>query len=443
MVRRLPWTHPHLKVSYSAVTSNESANSIYNTRNTLRMGYGTPRGRRLMYTGGSGGRSSYSTGKRSSSYSRGGGSTTPSSQTRRLDGLYLEGNWYCDCEPRAQAAYRRVSKKGPNNGKYFYTCETRKCNFFLWGEDAENRAEGVTLMLPPMPDDKQAVAAAEKKTPSAPRVAAALPTPTQTTPRQRSMGDYITAQSRENVGIGGSSTVVGQGSTSRQQQQAGETPSRTTSKRKRVIFDFDSEEDGDDKYGLDDLSSDEEKEMNAAMERSAKKLLAAAPSTPSTQRTADDELASTPSTVTRTLFPDAKRRRNDDDTTNDASFASSSTATQSTTTAAPSTSSQPQPPTPSQAEEQLDPTDEVMALLGGGKVDDVTARGVRDVLRRFAMKAKGVARGRDSVRTALKGKDERIAELQERVASLEALSRKQRDQIADFKAGMMDLYSKH
>ncbi|KAF6840763.1 px domain-containing protein [Colletotrichum musicola] len=442
MVRRLPWTDSHLKVSYSAVTSNESANSIYNTRSTLRMGYGTPRGRRLMYTGGSGGRSSYSTGKRSSSYSRGGGWTTPSSQTRRLDGLYLEGNWYCNCEPRAQAAYRRVSKKGPNNGKYFYTCETRKCNFFLWGEDAANRAEGVTLTLPPMPDDKEAVAAAEK-TPSAPRVAASLPTPTQTTPRQRSMGDYITTQFRENAGTGGSSTVVGQGSTSRQQQQAAETPSRTTSKRKRVIFDFDSDEDDDDKYGLDDLSSDEEKEMNAAMERSAKKLLAAAPSTPSTQRTADDELASTPSTVTRTLFPDAKRRRNDDDTANDTSLASSSTATQSTTTAAPSTSSQPQPPTPSQAEEQLDPTDEVMALLGGGKVDDATARGVRDVLRRFAMKAKGVARGRDSVRTALKGKDERIAELQERVASLEARSQKQRDQIADFKAGMMDLYSKH
>ncbi|KAF4825826.1 hypothetical protein CGCSCA5_v000053 [Colletotrichum siamense] len=400
MVRRLPWTHPHRKVDY---TGNNTSSEMVFTR--------TPRGGRrggLTYNNSSYGKSNYSNNR----YSRGGygngggGPNTPSSQKKRLDGLYLEGNWYCNCEPRMQAKYLQTKKQGKNHGRYFWTCESRGCNFFLWDDDAKNRAEGNTLTLPPMPEDEPTKNGAAMSAPApVPAPAATLPTPTTATPRQRSMGDYLT------------------------QQKEAETPSRTA-KRKRVLFEF-SDDDEEDDFGLGDMSSDEERQMNEAMERSAKKLRDTAPVTPSSRRMAESEV-DTPGTVSRTLFPDAKRRN-----TGTGSFSAASTA--SSMTANPSMS----PPASQTQEEQLDPTDEVMALLRGQKVDEATMGEVRGVLRRYAMKAKGIARGRDSVRTALKTKDEKIAGLQERVASLEDRNRAQREEIADFKASIMDLYSKH
>ncbi|KAH0437017.1 px domain-containing protein [Colletotrichum camelliae] len=376
----------------------------------------TPRGGRrggLMYNNSSYGKSNYSNNR----YSRGGygtgggGPNTPSSQKKRLDGLYLEGNWYCNCEPRMQAKYLQTKKQGKNHGRYFWTCESRGCNFFLWDDDAKNRAEGNTLTLPPMPEDEAtkngaAMSATAPVPAPVPAIApaATLPTPTTATPRQRSMGDYLT------------------------QQKEAETPSRTA-KRKRVLFEF-SDDDEDD-FGLGDMSSDEERQMTEAMERSAKKLRDTAPATPSSRRVAEGEV-DTPGTVSRTLFPDAKRRN-----TGTGSFSAASTT--SSMTANPSMS----PPASQTQEEQLDPTDEVMALLKGQEVDEATMGEVRGVLRRYAMKAKGIARGRDSVRSALKTKDEKIAGLQERVASLEDRNRAQREEIADFKASIMDLYSKH
>ncbi|KAF9879888.1 px domain-containing protein [Colletotrichum karsti] len=347
---------------------------------------------------------------RSSGYGAGAG--TPSSQKKRLDGLYLEGNWYCNCEPRLQAKYLETKKKGPNHGRWFFTCGgSRNCNFFLWEDDAKNRSGGNTMTLPPMPedddnDDEDAAKSSKTATPgplaTTTSAAAALPTPVTATPRQRSMGDYLTKPAA-----------------------AAETPSRTAAKRKRVLFEF-SDEEGEDEYGMDDVSEDEERQMNEAMERSAKKLTNAPPVTPSARRTSDEQV-STPGTVTRTLFPDAKRRNTGAETSG-FSFSGASTSTSSTITAGGPSSSP--PGSQARAEEEaraLDPTDEVMGLLRGKNVDEATMGEVRDVLRRFAMKAKGVARGRDSVRTALKSKDEKIAGLQERVASLETRNRVQRE----------------
>ncbi|KAL0938974.1 px domain-containing protein [Colletotrichum truncatum] len=360
------------------------------------------------------------------------GNTSPpdSSQKKRLDGLYLEGNWYCNCEPRLQAKHFQVKKKGPNTGRYFYTCDARKCNFFLWDEDAKNRASDSTLTLPPMPEDGALVeampaTAIETFTPgsraatrplnSAAVAPASLPTPALSTPRQKSMGDYLTRHTEE-------------------------TPSRA-GKRKRVLFEFSDDEQDD--YGLENLSSDEERQMNDAMERSAKKLRSTAPATPSVRRETD-EFTTMPGTVTRTLFPDSRYRREDNlparaDTS---SVPFSTVSSPSTMTVRPSLS----PPPTSQVkeeEQQLDPTDEVLSLLRGQRLDEATMRNVKDVLRRFAMKAKGAARGRESVRAALKVKDERIAELQDRVTSLENRNRVQREEISEFKAGIMDLYSKY
>ncbi|KAK1730676.1 uncharacterized protein BDZ83DRAFT_600178 [Colletotrichum acutatum] len=531
MVRRLPWTHPHLKVGHAAeskpqpkrrkrATSTAIATATTPIRNTIdtgtrdissyftttrKMGYRTPRGgggRRLMYNSGGGG-SSRSSRTTTTPYTpnRSGGRTyspsPPPSQKKRLDGLFLEGNWYCNCQPRNTAKFLQVSKNTANRGRWFYTCEKRRggCNFFLWAEDAENRAEGATMTLPPMPQDGAVAgnSATPRRTtgpaqggftpgtastikPSATRAASSSammepppsPTAQRSAAKQKFMDTYFKNRPVQVPEYEEPNDLM-------VTDEEAELTTPAQRKRKRVLFDFDSDDDGEeaqgqgqggartDDYGLDDdVSSDEERAMTEAMERSAKKLRAedggggggggGAPSTPAAQRTVHDGALPTPQTVSRTLFPDAKRRKVGEDVVGEISpgnvsfSTSTSSATLGRSTAAgtgtiPPSSS---PPTSTPQEEQLDPTEEVMALLQGQKgVDGATARDVRAVLGRFAMKAKGLARGRDTVRTALKAKDEKIAELQERVASLEARARTQREQIADFKAGMMDLYSKH
>ncbi|TID04628.1 hypothetical protein CH35J_002694 [Colletotrichum higginsianum] len=363
--------------------------------------------------------------------------TSPSplpSQKRRLDGLYLEGNWYCNCAPRHQALLLQVKKKNANHGRFFYKCEKRKggCNFFLWEEDAKNRAETATLTLPPMPTDGSPAAgttpSAQFPTPStAPAARSGVNSATTAPPPDREAPPSPTTQksaARQKFLDAYFSARPPQAATeaSGPLDEAGADAPSHTAKRKRVIFDFDVD-DEEDEYGLGDMSSDEERAMNEAMERSAKKLretVPLMPYTPVAQRMARDAALPTPQTVTRTLFPDAKRRKPAVESPN----VSFSTKT-SSATVGPSSSPA------SRGEEQLDPTKEVLALLAERAVDDTTMRSVGDVLRRFSMKAKGLA------------KDEKIAELQERVASLEARNRAQREEIADFKAGMMDLYSKH
>ncbi|KXH41536.1 hypothetical protein CSIM01_13248 [Colletotrichum simmondsii] len=524
MVRRLPWTHPHLKVGHAveskpqpksrkratstAIATATAATPIIDTgtrdissyfTTTRKMGYRTPRrggGRRLMYN--SGGSSSRTTTPYTPN--RGGGRTyslsPPPSQKKRLDGLFLEGNWYCNCQPRNTAKFLQVSKNTANKGRWFYTCEKRRggCNFFLWAEDAENRAEGATMTLPPMPQDGAAAATPRRATgqtpggftpgtastikPSATRAAASStatmepppsPTAQRSAAKQRFMDTYFKNRPVQAPAEEEPNELM----VTDEEAELLTTPAQR--KRKRVLFDFDSDDDngeeaqgqgqggaGTDDYGLDDdVSSDEERAMTEAMERSAKKLRVedrdvgngggGAPSTPAAQRMVHGGALPTPQTVSRTLFPDAKRRKVGEDAVGEISpgNVSFSTSTSSATlgrstagtaagTALPSSS----PPTSTPQDEQLDPTEEVMALLHQGQ-NGVDVAAVRAVLGRFAMKAKGLARGRDTVRTALKAKDEKIAELQERVANLEARARTQREQIADFKAGMMDLYSKH
>ncbi|KAK1636750.1 hypothetical protein BDP81DRAFT_428241 [Colletotrichum phormii] len=505
MVRRLPWTHPHLKVGHAESESESKSkprtratftalatattpirNTIDDTgtrdissyfTKTTKMVYRTPR------SGGGGGGSSRTTTPKTPN--AGGGRTSspspPPSQKKRLDGLFLEGNWYCNCQPRQSAKFLQVSKKTANRGRWFYTCEKRRggCNFFLWAEDAENRAGAATMTLPPMPQDGAAagnaatprgttaqtqsltpgtastIKPAMKTAPSVAMEPPPSPTAQRSAAKQKFMDTYFKNRPVQVPEEEPNDLMV--------TDEEAELTTPAQRKRKRVLFDFDSDDGegqqqgaGADEYGLDDVSSDEERAMTEAMERSAKKLRndgGGPPSTPAAQRTIQDSALPTPQTVSRTLFPDAKRRKVDEGvgeiSPGNVSFSTStSSATLGRSSAAAGTALASSPPTSTPQEEQLDPTEEVMALLwdqqkGGGGVDDATARAVKAVLGRFAMKAKGLARGRDTVRTALKAKDEKIAELQERVASLEARARTQREQIADFKAGMMDLYSKH
>ncbi|KAK9455643.1 hypothetical protein V1511DRAFT_498345 [Dipodascopsis uninucleata] len=58
-----------------------------------------------------------------------------------LKGIFENGIWKCNCDPRQPAALRQVQKQTANHGRMFYTCPSTldQCGFFLWEEDAKIR----------------------------------------------------------------------------------------------------------------------------------------------------------------------------------------------------------------------------------------------------------------------------------------------------------------
>ncbi|MCJ1469629.1 hypothetical protein MMC07_008264 [Pseudocyphellaria aurata] len=56
-----------------------------------------------------------------------------------LKGLFSDGVWKCNCEPRLPAPRFQTKKEGPNHGRWFYKCPKQRCNFFLWDDDARPR----------------------------------------------------------------------------------------------------------------------------------------------------------------------------------------------------------------------------------------------------------------------------------------------------------------
>jgi hypothetical protein len=66
-----------------------------------------------------------------------------------------------------------------------------------------------------------------------------------------------------------------------------------------------------------------------------------------------------------------------------------------------------------------DVTQEVMEALKDHSLDEDTSVKLRQILNRHALKSQGIVRGRDITRIALKSKDAKIAELQQRITALE------------------------
>merc|ERR1712070_1221672 len=80
---------------------------------------------------------------RGTTSSRGGGVSAV-----RPKGVLWDGIWHCNCTPRLPAEHFKVKKEGKNQGRWFYTCQQqqeKRCDFFLWDEDAKPREEAAVL----------------------------------------------------------------------------------------------------------------------------------------------------------------------------------------------------------------------------------------------------------------------------------------------------------
>ncbi|KAJ4397226.1 hypothetical protein N0V93_001450 [Gnomoniopsis smithogilvyi] len=264
--------------------------------------------------------------------SKRGGSARNKAQpfTPRKKGLFEDGQWLCDC--RKPALFLLVKKDGPNKGKHFYTCDTKKCSFFLWESDAKPR-EREALMTHNCRSENGIVGRIQAKgeppaTPSFPRSSKAISSKTAPPRHQQQMFTGMNQADNRDIGAGSVSQDGGfldysADEDDTQQAQVGSGTSSHTmrndspgskvsipaygrmsdptshnhmttpsAKRKRSGFLLDS----DEEFGDNDLDdSDMERELAAATDESVRKVLF---KTPAAERTAVSNGLPTPATRT-------------------------------------------------------------------------------------------------------------------------------------------------
>jgi len=88
------------------------------------------------------------------------------------------------------------------------------------------------------------------------------------------------------------------------------------------------------------------------------------------------------------------------------------------------------------AQQSYDIYDEVMDLLKDQHIDQETTSSLQELLNKHALKISGIAKGRDITRVALKAKDAKIAELQQKITALEAERDMDKKIIRHFKSDM-------
>ncbi|KAF7587311.1 hypothetical protein BBP40_007420 [Aspergillus hancockii] len=297
-----------------------------------------------------------------------------------LRGLFLDGTWRCNCPERPPAAKLQTKNHGINHGRWFYICQhpqQNRCNFFLWASDAEAR-------------EKAAILANSRSEPrSAPQ------TPTKTF-RNGGTG-LLTPQTDRpprNVAASASRNL--------------QAPSKSAKAR---MMSEDSDE-----FGWDDTIPDE---VTSFMDKPRQPDFGLADSDP----------RKAPRTDSFTFPGNRKLASMDDD------------GTITPTSVWSPRSSAPHLPPPS-AEISMTPTPSkyknVLSADSGANVSELSLHVLNilesynvvvprraqeeltELLNRHDLKTKGISRGRDISRIAIKKKDEQIVQLNERIAALES-----------------------
>jgi chaperonin cofactor prefoldin len=343
------------------------------------------------------------------SHRHGGGQSavTPKSHSkqRKEMGLWEDGTWWCDCDPRHKAALREVKKQGPNKGKFFWCCAVYPfCPFFLWHCDAKPRQTGPVSASAsrPVREAPKTPSSVQRKLTSFGYSVSRRPPMSQADPVEASADSDGTGSEDEDISQVALDAIM--------------EPSLSQPKSKKRKLD-DIEDDDDDFF--DNLAPEEERELSALLEsRPAKQSRILPPesyATPETTRSVDivDGLP-TPS-ISRTLFPDSTAKKHRTVSFEDPLpkvTASEETAESSATIAN-------EPPTNVPVEAVYDVTQDVMNLLQEQNLKPAVLDSLRQLLETAARKNKGLTLGRESARAALEEKNQKISELQGRIVALE------------------------
>ncbi|KAI7788908.1 hypothetical protein LA080_005010 [Diaporthe eres] len=408
--------------------------------------------------------------------------------TPRKRGLFEDGQWLCECTPRKPALCLTVKKDSPNKGKRFYTCQDnpKKCDFFLWEEEATKR-ERDALLLHNCNSENGVTTSVRAKTPE-PVPPLNLPAPKPAAPtisqyferpgasKQRIFkgldaprGSYPSQSSdTDDEADAPVASQTLRGSVSSRSLNSGPGPVTPTAKRKRGVFLEDSDED----FGGDDLNDSEtERQLAAITDESARKQQRTrdAYGTPAAHGGVGQNALPTPVSRRPGLLVgedererSAKRQRHagspptragdDDDETQSQSgpgnmLGDPETPTpyrktdalaglKNTTTAAAKTGAG---NAAQAAEDYPKITDEVFSLLAHQPVSESTKRTLKAAMERHEMRVRGVVLGRETARAGIAERDARIFELQERVVALENGKRMDRERLRELSSGLLKL----
>ncbi|KAL2416460.1 hypothetical protein ABEF95_016164 [Exophiala dermatitidis] len=308
-------------------------------------------------------------------------------------GAFMDGVWHCDCEPRLPAEKFQVKNGGRNHGRWFYTCQKpqhKRCNFFLWSDDAKIREEAALLSNsrtePPAPAQPQtprkAISNAMPPTPETrPRSNAALPPQdaAASVPNLKADESFDWSSSNDEELLKAEQEVL-----AARRQPLFETPKKTsrteslTSPGKRAF-----------------------EQVSGANEKASETI----------GWPLSDDVFATPSTTHR----------------------SGTTGLLSpTTTPAQGRSQTARPP-------EIEPSSlasDVLALLADSHISPDVERNLVEHLNRYDLRTQGIMKGRDISRLAVQAKEQKIAELQARISFLEAEKETNRRVIAHLKQDM-------
>lgn len=297
-----------------------------------------------------------------------------------------------NCNPRLPAAHFQVKKEGPNTGRWFYTCQEPKdggCGFFLWDDIAKGREAQAVI------NNTRSEADHQLYTPS-------------TGARDKNTVEGLSAASNKWMADLGKvdEDEFGDWSLSRDEERklvqvavAPETPRKATKTNNFVT------PGSKRKWAEDTLPTPVTRQSDAL---------------PNMRR--DEEVFFTPASKLVGGMWDGKGRFRSPSHTPTPGRYHESTVTSETSQ--------------DRTQNMYDISDEVTELLKDQGINEETTINLKQLLNRHALKISGIAKGRDITRVALKAKDSKIAELQQRISALETEREMDKTIIRHFKSDM-------
>ncbi|KAL9581872.1 MAG: hypothetical protein Q9212_003633 [Teloschistes hypoglaucus] len=330
---------------------------------------------------------------------RHGGGSTP--QKVPLNGLFSDTVWLCNCAPRLPAQRFQTKNGGKNHGRWFYTCQQaqpKRCNFFLWDDEAK------------------------------PREAAAVLNNSRTEPGQNPQTPTKPSTITSSYGL--QTPYTGYGSDRQDPARPLQsTPSKPSSVRQNVT-DTQSTSATEDEF-YDWPASDDEDVLKELDQVSSTGTMPP----PETPRKAMKTGSFT--TPAKRLFSEMKNGSEDawptSSGTGDDVFVTPSTSSRTTSNGLPTPglvtpSTNADTPTPRRFKDPFQSggdselTSEALKTLQkhGVMVNAVARAELKAVCDKHSLSARGVMRGRDISRAMVNTKNEKILELQEEIAALQA-----------------------
>ena len=345
---------------------------------------------------------------------RGGGNSSRggryNKQSTQPKGLFADGVWHCNCTPRLPAEHFKVKKESPNKGKWFYTCQQsdeKRCGFFLWDEDAKLREESAVLTSRRTEPVVQSGWNAGRA-------------------REEEVADGVQGKGLFVRNERGDAQRAGRANSDTESENASPPPSYSSDPpvvngAKRNVQE--AELDDDDEF-LDELARTVDGAAPETPYKAQKTGVYATPATTGKRKLPWLEQSTTPATTRlgKDCFATPSKKSANISASNVGGAEPETPATPPT----PADPKSPSPPTrhkdalynPADSASSL--TSQVLTTLSSVAIPPDIRESVRSILSKHDLKAQGVVKGRDLSRLALKAKDAKIAELQARIASLEA-----------------------